>query len=204
MFTLDFVYRYIILLAAILVLLRAIYFRISPDRESVFSFFLFSNGVFLVTYLLHNVDLSMGFAFGLFAVFAMLRYRTEPISIRDMTYLFVAIGMSLVASLAPLGYPELIAIMALVCALSAVGETGYLAPRIVQKKISYDNVKNIKSENIHELMGDLKARTGLDIVKVEVGKIDYLCDSAQLKVYCREGKGATAYYTKPMVLDEPN
>lgn len=202
MFTLDFIARYIILLAAILVLLRAIYFRISPDRESVFSFFLFSNGVFLVTYLLHDVELTMGFAFGLFAVFAMLRYRTEPISIRDMTYLFVAIGMSLMCSLAPLGYPELVAIMALVCALSAIGETGFLAPRVVQKMVVYDNIRNIKEENAQELMDDLTARTGLDIVKVEIGKIDYLCDSAQLKMYCRETKSSSVIYTKPMMLDK--
>lgn len=202
MFTLDFVYRYIILLAAILVLLRAIYFRISPDRESVFSFFLFSNGVFLVTYLLHDVELSMGFAFGLFAVFAMLRYRTEPISIRNMTYLFVTIGMSLMSSLAPIDYPELIAMMVLVCALSALGETGFLAPRVVQKNVVYDNIRNINSENSQDLMDDLKARTGLDIVKVEIGKIDYLCDSAQLKMYCRETKASTALYTRPMALDK--
>lgn len=202
MFELDFVYRYIILFASILVLLRAIYFRISPDRDSVFSFFLFANGVFLVTFLLHDVDLTMGFAFGLFAVFAMLRYRTEPISIRDMTYLFVVIGMSLMCSLAPLGYPELTAIMALLCALSAIGETSFLAPRIVQKKVVYDNIKNIKSENTQELINDLETRTGLDILKIVIDKMDYVCDSALLTIYCREKKESTVAYTKPMVLDK--
>ncbi|WP_347330456.1 DUF4956 domain-containing protein [Marinimicrobium locisalis] len=189
MFTLDFVFRYVILLAAILILLRGIYFRRSPDRESLFSFFLFSNGVFLITYLVHDVDLSMGFAFGLFAVFAMLRYRTEPISIRDMTYLFVTIGMALMCSLAPVGYGELATIMALLCVLSGVGETKIIAPRVVQKTVVYDNIQNINQENNHKLIDDLTARTGLNIVRVEVGKIDYLCDSAQLKVYCRESAG---------------
>jgi|SRR5690554_2838104 len=188
MFTIDFLCRYAILLVSILILLRAIYFRISPDRESVFSFFLFANGVFLVTYLLHDIELSMGFAFGLFAVFAMLRYRTEPISIRDTTYLFVVIGIALMSSLAPLDYLELVTIMALLCALSAIGETRFLAPRVVQKLIVYDSVQNIKEENQLELIADLRQRTGLDIVKVEVGRIDYLCDSAQLKIYCREIK----------------
>lgn len=186
MFTLDFLCRYGILFVTTIVLLRFIYFRISPDRESVFSFFLFSNGVFLVTYLLHDIELSMGFAFGLFAVFSMLRYRTEPISIRDMTYLFVVIGASMMCSLAPLSYIELIAIMALVSVLSAGGETAFMAPRVVQKRIVYDNVYNIKTENMQDLIDDLKERTGFDIVKVEVGKVDYLCDSAQLTVFCRE------------------
>lgn len=188
MFTLDFLCRYSILLITTVILLRGIYFRISPDRESVFSFFLFANGVFLVTYLLHNIDLSMGFAFGLFAVFAMLRYRTEPISIRDMTYLFVVIGVSLMASLAPLGYIELIAIMVLLCVLSAVGETRLLAPRIVQKRIVYDNIHNIKIDNNDALIADLQQRTGLDILKVDIGKIDYLSDSAQITVFCRSSK----------------
>lgn len=188
MFTLDFLCRYSILLVTTIILLRGIYFRISPDRESVFSFFLFSNGVFLVTYLLHDIELSMGFAFGLFAVFAMLRYRTEPISIRDMTYLFVVIGVSLMSSLAPLSYIELIAIMVLLCVLSAVGETRILAPRIVQKRIVYDNIHNIKIDNNDALIADLKQRTGLDILKVDIGKIDYLSDSAQITVFCRASK----------------
>lgn len=188
MFTLDFVCRYAILLTTCIILLRAIYFRLSPDRDSVFSFFLFANGVFLVTYLLHNIDLSMGFAFGLFAVFAMLRYRTEPITIRDMTYLFVVIGASLMCALASMSYLEIAGIMALVCTLSALGETRLLAPRMVQKKITYDSVELIDGDNTEALIAELSRRTGFDIVKVDIGKIDYLNDSAQLTVFCRENK----------------
>jgi Domain of unknown function (DUF4956) len=186
MLSLDFLFRYLILLGGSLLLLRAIYFRISPNRESFFSFFLFANGVFLVTYLLHNVELSMGFAFGLFAVFAMLRYRTEPISIRDMTYLFVAIGLSLMCSIAKVHYLELCAIILLVCALAAIAETRFIAPRIVEKKINYDKVELIRPDKRDELIADLHQRTGFDIIKIEIGKIDYLSDSAQLAVFCRE------------------
>ena len=186
MFTVEFLARYAVLLVGCMVLLRLIYFRITPNREAFFSFFLFANGVFLVTYLLHNIELSMGFAFGLFAVFAMLRYRTEPITIRDMTYLFVVIGMSLVASVANLSLPELIFFMALVCALAGAGETAVIAPRVVEKKINYDNVTLIKPDAYSQLISDLEFRTGFDIVKIEVGKIDFLSDSAQLVVFCRE------------------
>lgn len=188
MLTLDFAARYAILLVGCLILLRAIYFRISPNRESVFSFFLFANGVFLVTYLLHDIDLSMGFAFGLFAIFAMLRYRTEPITIRDMTYLFVVIGVSLMSSVSNLQYYELALVMALVCVLAAIGETRFLAPRIIEKKINYDKVENIQPERYETLLEDLRSRTGLNIIKVEIGKIDYLSDSAQLIVFCAEDK----------------
>ncbi len=184
MLTIDFGVRYLILLVGALVLLRLIYFRTSPNREAIFSFFLFSNGVFFVTYMLHNVDLSMGFAFGLFAVFAMLRYRTEPISIRDMTYLFISIGVALMCSIAQIEYYELALVIAFMCALAAFGETSALAPRVIEKRITYDNVEFIKPQNEQQLLDDLRKRTGLDVVKVEIGKINYLTDSAQLIVFC--------------------
>lgn len=184
MLSLDFGVRYAILLISSLVLLRVIYFRSSPNREAVFSFFLFANGVFFVTYMLHSVDLSMGFAFGLFAVFAMLRYRTEPISIRDMTYLFITIGLALMCSIAKVPYYELALIIAITCALAAFGETVALAPKVIEKRINYDNVEYIKPENNELLLADLRQRTGLNVMKVEVGKIDYLTDSAQLIVFC--------------------
>lgn len=186
MLTTDFLLRYGILFVGSLFLLRAVYFRITPNRDALFSFFLFANGVFLVTYLLHTIELSMGFAFGLFAVFAMLRYRTEPISIRDMTYLFITIGVALMCSIANLSYLELAMVMVLVCALAALGETALLAPRIVEKRINYDRVDNIRPENYQKLLADLRQRTGLNVIKIEIGKIDYLSDSAQLVVFCAE------------------
>ena len=188
MFTIDFALRYGILLAGIIVLLRIIYFRISPNREAFFSFFLFSNGVFLITYLLHSIDLSMGFAFGLFAVFAMLRYRTEPISVRDMTYLFIVIALALMCAIAPLQYLELAALNAIIIGLAAGGETALFAPRTFEKKINYDIIVNIKPENYQALLQDLRNRTGLDIIKVEVGQVDYLTDSARLIAFCCEKK----------------
>ncbi len=186
MISIDFLVRYSELLIGSLVLLRLIYFRITPNRDAFFSFFLFANGVFLVTYLLHDVELSMGFAFGLFAIFAMLRYRTEPITIRDMTYLFIVIGVALMCSIANLPYLELALLLTLICVLAAIAETATLAPRIVEKRINYDNVEYIRPDMHATLIEDLERRTGLNILKVEVGKIDYLSDSAQLVVFCSE------------------
>ena len=93
--TIDFLIRFIINIASLLVLLRLIHYRSASHRDSLGGFLLFGNGVFLVTALLHNVEMSMGFAFGLFAVFSMLRYRTETLSIGDMAYLFVSITIAL-------------------------------------------------------------------------------------------------------------
>ena len=186
MFSYEFAIRYGILLLGIIILLRGIYFRTTPNREAFFSFFLFGNGVFLITFLLHSIDLSMGFAFGLFAVFAMLRYRTEPISVRDMTYLFVVISLALMCSVAPLQYYELILLNALICVLACLGETSLFAPRVYEKKINYDTIENIKPDRHHLLLIDLEARTGLKIIKVEIGQIDYLTDSARLIVFCTD------------------
>ncbi len=186
MFSSEFALRYGILLVGIITLLRGIYFRATPNREAFFSFFLFSNGVFLMTYMLHAIELSMGFAFGLFAVFAMLRYRTEPISVRDMTYLFVVISAALLCAIAQLAYYELGLLILLIVALAATGETSLFAPRVYEKKITYDNIENIKPENYDKLIEDLRKRTGLNIVKVEIGQIDYLTDSAKLIAFCTE------------------
>ena len=184
MFSSEFAFRYGILLTGIIILLRGVYFRHTPNREAFFSFFLFSNGVFLMTFLLHSIELSMGFAFGLFAVFAMLRYRTEPISVRDMTYLFVVISIALLCAIAKLQYYELALLNVLIITLAATGETTVFAPKVYEKKITYDNIENIKPENYEKLLQDLRNRTGLNIVKVEIGQIDYLTDSARLIAFC--------------------
>lgn len=186
MFSWDFLIRYGFFFVSILVLLRGIYFRASPNREAYLGFFLFGNGVFLVTFLLHNIEMSMGFAFGLFAVFAMLRYRTEPITIRDMTYLFTVIVLSLICSVSQLNYLEFLVILILICSLAAFGETNLFAPRVIERKINYDRVDNIKPGNHADLIEDLKSRTGLNIVKVEIVRIDYLTDSAQIIAFCSD------------------
>lgn len=186
MFTIDLFLRYAIFLVGVFLLLRVIYFRVSPHREALIGFLMFGNGVFIITYLLHSVEMSMGFAFGLFAVFSMLRYRTETISIRDMTYLFTTIVMSLMCAVSKVSYIELGSLTTAIVILSALGETYTFAPTITEKKITYDRVDKIHPEHYDELLVELRSRTGMNIVKVELGKIDYLSDSVQLTVFCAE------------------
>lgn len=185
MFTSDFAVRYFLFLVGVTVLLRVVYFRSSPNKEAYFGFFLFGNGVFFVTYLLHNVEMSMGFAFGLFAVFSMLRYRTESISLRDMTYLFIVIVVSMVCAVAMISFAETGALIALIWALAFYGESSVFAPTIIEKHIVYDRVDNLGPETYNGLVEDLKARTGMDVIKVDVGAINYLSDSAQLTLFCK-------------------
>ncbi|MDG1693361.1 MAG: DUF4956 domain-containing protein [Porticoccaceae bacterium] len=164
------------------VLLRGIFYRYTPDRNSVFGFFMFGTGVFLLTHLLQGVEISMGFAFGLFAIFAMLRYRTESISIRNMTYLFLVIVISLLNGVGPLSFLSAAFVNAILCVMVAVGETGLFAPRVFEKTIRYENIHNIRPENHHLLVADIEERTGLDVKDIQINNIDFLSDVASIKV----------------------
>ena len=164
------------------VMLRGIFYRHSPDRNSLFGFFMFGTGVFLVTHLLQGVEISMGFAFGLFAIFAMLRYRTETITIRDMTYLFLVIVISLLNGVGPLTPVSAAIVCSILCVVVAIGETTFFAPRIFEKNIRYENIHNIRPENYDLLVADIKERTGLDVKSIEILNIDFLSDIANLKV----------------------
>jgi len=170
------------------VLLRGIFFRFSAKRNFLFGFFMFGTGVFLVTHLLQGVEISMGFAFGLFAIFAMLRYRTETISIRDMTYLFLVIVISLLNGVGPLTSSAAAFINAILCMIVAIGETSFFAPRVFEKKIRYENIQNIRPENHHLLVADVTQRTGLNVTNVEITDVDFLNDIANLQVSYSENK----------------
>ncbi len=189
-----FIAHFVINVCSLLLLLRFVYYRHSPNRDMLFGFFLFGCGVFLVTRLLHNVEMSMGFAFGLFAVFSMLRYRTESISIRDMTYLFIVIVVSLMSSVGPISITELIILNALVCILAAISETSLLAPRVAEKKVLYENIENVRPDRYQELLLELRERTGLAIIKIETGNIDYLKDTAKLRIFYKETRSEREKY----------
>jgi len=178
----EFIERFIINAGFLLILLRMFYFTHSRDRDSLFGFFLFGHGVYLVTGLMHEVNISMGFAFGLFAVLSMLRYRTESISIRDMTYLFLVIVMSLMAAVGPIGLYSLAAINTIMLGIVWLSETHNFAPRTVHKIVTYDNTRNIRSENRDALHHDLQARLGESVVGVDIKSVDFVRDIAVLRV----------------------
>ena len=179
----DFIYRLLINTLAVVILVRFCYYRFSQHRNNASSFMLFGMGVFLVTSLLHSADVSMGFAFGLFAVFSMLRYRTESISIKEMTYLFLVIAIALMSSVGTMHHVELLAITLFICLLTFLLETSFVLPLLDELEISYEKIDNIKLEQRGLLIQDLKQRTGLDIKQVEVLSIDFLRDCARLKVH---------------------
>ncbi len=181
---LDFIIRLIINSLSIIVLIRC-YYGFSRHRENAASFLLFGTGVFVVTAMLHSAEVSMGFAFGLFAVFSMLRYRTEALGTKDMTYLFLVIAMALLGAVGTMSYLVLSGINAflILCALAL--ETRILLPRLREQALEYEKIELIRPENKAALLADLKTRTGLDVVYVEVVSISFLRDTAQLRLHYR-------------------
>lgn len=181
--SLKFFMRLGIDILSVIILIRLIYFPSYKTREYFFTFFLFNLIIFLVTYLMNKSDMSMGVAFGLFAVFGILRYRTEDISIKDMTYLFLVIAIGLINAISKGGWDELALINAIILIFSYVLESNVVMKKEQGKLIQYENIEMIKPENHPLLLEDLKNRTGLDIHRFSITKVDFLRDTATIRIY---------------------
>ncbi len=175
---------------AVFVLIRLVYYRRYMRKELFFTFFIFNFVIFLITYLLNKVDMGLGSAFGLFAVFSMLRYRTVNIDTKDMTYLFLVIAIGLITAIARASAIELCLLNGGILLITYLLEGGLILKREMTKDIQYEHIEMIRPENEDRLIADLKTRTGLDIHRVAIGKIDFLKDTALIRVYYSERKGA--------------
>ena len=133
--------------------------------------------------------MSMGAAFGLFACFGILRYRTEDISAKDMTYLFLVIAMGLISAVAKGGWDELALINGIIIVVTLLLETSILMKRELGKTVAYENIEMIKPENHEKLLDDLRTRTGLNIHRFSITKVDFLRDMATIRVYYYDTKG---------------
>ncbi len=182
------VIRLCIHMSFIFILVRMIYYPIAKRKDFLFTYFLFSISIFTMCFLLESVKLEMGFALGLFAVFGIIRYRTDAIPIKEMTYLFIVIGMSVMnalinkkISIAELSFANL-AIIGLTYGLEKV----WLLRHESQKLIVYEKIDLIQLGRRAELILDLQQRTGIKVNRVEIGKIDFLRDTVMLKIYFYE------------------
>jgi len=173
-------------------IVRYLYYPATKNKDYLFTYLLISLTVFLLCFLLENVKLQLGFALGLFAVFGIIRYRTDPIPIKEMTYLFLVIGISVMNALAnkKISHTELIFANFSLIALSYVLEKIWLLKHESSKMIFYEKIELIKPNKMSDLIADLKDRTGLNITRVVVRKIDFLRDTAQLKIFFFEDEEA--------------
>ncbi|GGP77163.1 DUF4956 domain-containing protein [Shewanella ulleungensis] len=178
-----FIVLFLVNFISIVMLCYGCYFRSNKNATVAGSFVLFGIGIFLITYLLHGVDMSMEFAFGLFAVFGMLRYRTDTISIKEMTYLFMVTAIALLCAVSKLPTLELFLINAFLCFIAFLVDTRFFQGHHKIQRISYERIENIKPKNKSLLLADLRERTGLNVTNAEIEHIDFLRDTADLIVY---------------------
>ena len=170
--------------AVIALIVRVFYYPKSKRRDYFFTFMLIAISVFLLIFLMGGVKLKIGFALGLFAIFGIIRYRTESVPIREMTYLFLIIAVSAINGLATsISYVELLATNLLFIISIWALESNRWVKHVASKLVLYDNVNLISPDKEAELIEDLKKRTGLDILRVEVGAIDFSKDTAMVKIY---------------------
>ena len=180
----ELVIRFLLNTAVIALIVRVFYYPKSKRRDYFVTFILISISVFLLIFLMGGVKLKVGFALGLFAIFGIIRYRTESVPIREMTYLFLIIAVSAINGLATsISYVELLATNLLFIISIWAMESNRWVKHVASKLVMYDNIALITPEQESELVEDLKKRTGLDIIRVEVGAIDFSKDTAMVKIY---------------------
>ena len=194
----SLVVRFLITLAVVLIIARGFYYPSSKRRDYMFIFILMSMSIFLLVSFLGGDSMQTGAALGLFAIFGIIRYRTEAIPIREMTYLFMLVAVSVVNALARGEYhpkhdfwdgtslATVIFANIVFIALAWVFESSRLLNEHCSKYIKYDNVSLIAPEKRDELIADLEKRTGLKIISLEVGTIDFLKDSVILRIFYDE------------------
>lgn len=185
---LELVVRFFMNLLVVFIIVRLIYFPHHKVKEHLFVLFVFNATVFFICYLMGNLNISVGFGFGLFALFALLRFRSDPIPIRVMTYLFVVIGIAVINALVTkkISYFELIFTNFALIGFTYILERVWAFSNELSKKITYEKIELIKPEHRAELIKDLKERTGLNIHRVEVDRINLLRDTANLIIYYKE------------------
>ena len=165
-------------------IIQFFYYPKSRRMDYYFTFMMFSSAMCLLLFLMNNLSLEIGFTLGLFAIFGMIRYRTETVPVREMTYLFIIIAVSVINGIgADVPFLELVAANVLIILLIWLLESrGVFVRRTSVKLIIYDRVDLILPERRDELVEDLRKRTGLDIRELEIGQVDFIKDTAWIKV----------------------
>jgi hypothetical protein len=166
-------------------IVRLLYYPHTKRKDYLFTYIVLSVLIFLICFLLSSVKLQMGFALGLFAIFGIIRYRTDAIPIKEMTYLFVTIGVSIINALAnkKISYSELLFTNLVIIIVIYCLERVWLLRQEFCKVVTYEKIELIKPEKNEELLADLKQRTGLNINRIEIGELDFLKDTATINIY---------------------
>ncbi len=176
-FTFNFLVAYIII--------RWIYYPTHKNKDYLFTYFLFNIIIFMLCYMMRNTQLEIGVAFGLFAVFSILRYRTLNVGVMDMAYLFLIISVGVINSLSneQVSIAEVLFANFLIVAAIFILEKVWLIRIAANKVVIYEKIENIRPENYNKLIADLKERTGLNVHRVEIGRVDFMRDIARIRIF---------------------
>jgi len=189
-------FRFSLNLFFILLLVRYVYYTNNRRKDYLFTYILISIAVFFVSFLLQNVSLQLGFALGFFALFGIIRYRTDTIPIKEMTYLFLVIGISVMNALSDKAISYSVLLFANICfiVITSVIEYFWSYKHESSKTILYDKIELIKPKNQIRFLEDLESRTGLKINRVEIGKINFDRGTAEITIYYLWDKKSTNFF----------
>ncbi|MBU3659623.1 MAG: DUF4956 domain-containing protein [Flavobacteriales bacterium] len=178
-------FRLAINLFFLTIIIRFLYYPRTKRKDYLFTYYLIGTITFFLCFGLKKLDIDTGMGLGLFAIFGIIRYRTDAIEIKEMTYLFLIIGISVVNALATnqVSVSEVAVINLTVIALTFVLENLWLMKHETRKTINYERIDLITPDKHEQMKADLEKRTGLTINRVEVGKIDFLNDTAQVRIF---------------------
>lgn len=181
----EFGFRFALNAIVIFLLVRIIYYPRHRNKDFLFSFFLFNIINFIICYLLSSATIKIGFAFGLFAIFSIIRYRSVSVPIREMAYLLTSVTIGILNALSSLdsGLPELLISNGVLLLLTFILDRKVSLPHENSQVVIYEKIELIKPENREQLLEDLKQRTGLPIHRIEIGRIDLMRDSAKIRIF---------------------
>lgn len=184
----DLLVRYCLNLLVTMFVINYVYFKATEKRSYVFTFIMISTTVFFLCFLLGSIDLQLGFALGLFAIFGIIRYRTDTIPIREMTYLFLVITISVINALArrDISYGEIFFTNFIFMGTTYTMEKVWMKRHFARRTIVYDRMDLIHPEKQDLLLQDIKSRTGMDIDHFKIGQIDLSKNCIRLTIYYKE------------------
>ncbi len=190
----ELAFRFFFNLIVIYIIARLIYYKLRQNRDYLFTLFIFNLVVFFVCFLLSSAKISIGFAFGVFAIFSILRYRTTTVPIKEMTYMFISLSVAIINSLTTgsISFVELLFPNVMLVGFAFVMEKTWVKNEY-KREVLYEKIELIKPDRYEDLINDLRERTGLKIHRAEVGRIDFLRDVAKVKIFYFEDEKVNRY-----------
>ena len=184
----DMIIRFSFNLLIAYIIIKLIYHRDHKGNDFVFTYFMFNSLIFFFAYILGNLDVNMAFGFGLFAVFAILRYRTDPIPIKEMTYLFIVITIGVINALSAnnVAFSEVLFANIAIVTLTFFLERYWVNNLLKSKAIVYDGFEKISPEKNRELIDELSEKTGLNLLRAKVGRINFKSNRVNIRVYYKD------------------